>query len=77
MIMSFQVCTSLVPSADEIHDLSQTFYRGVAFPTFARVLLLGNFLSNFTLGFFFFYFLVDSLLLCSVLDTDLVSPGLI
>ncbi|KAJ4896873.1 embryo defective 2423 [Raphanus sativus] len=35
-----KVCTSLVPSADEIHDLSQTFYRGVAFPTFARVLLL-------------------------------------
>ncbi|KAG2327921.1 hypothetical protein Bca52824_010649 [Brassica carinata] len=35
-----KVPSSLVCSADEINDWSQTFYRGVAFPTFARVLLL-------------------------------------
>ncbi|KAF8094961.1 hypothetical protein N665_0348s0044 [Sinapis alba] len=35
-----KVSSSHVPSADEINDLSQTFYRGAAFPTFARVLLL-------------------------------------
>ncbi|EOA23443.1 hypothetical protein CARUB_v10016628mg [Capsella rubella] len=35
-----RVCSSVVPSADERNDWSQTFYRGVAFPTFARVLLL-------------------------------------
>uniref|UniRef100_M4DSQ3 Uncharacterized protein n=1 Tax=Brassica campestris TaxID=3711 RepID=M4DSQ3_BRACM len=36
-----KVSSSLVPCAkDERSDWSQTFYRGVAFPTFARVLLL-------------------------------------
>ncbi|RID58894.1 hypothetical protein BRARA_F02155 [Brassica rapa] len=36
-----KVSSSLVPRAkDERSDWSQTFYRGVAFPTFARVLLL-------------------------------------
>ncbi|KAJ0241708.1 Embryo defective 2423 [Hirschfeldia incana] len=35
-----KVSTSFVPCADERSDWSQTFYRGVAFPTFARVLLL-------------------------------------
>ncbi|XP_020880355.1 telomere length regulation protein TEL2 homolog isoform X2 [Arabidopsis lyrata subsp. lyrata] len=35
-----RVCSSVVPSADERNDWLETFYRGVAFPTFARVLLL-------------------------------------
>ncbi|CAN6814846.1 hypothetical protein Bca4012_005920 [Brassica carinata] len=36
-----KVSSSLVPCAkDDRSDWSQTFYRGVAFPTFARVLLL-------------------------------------
>ncbi|CAH8340621.1 unnamed protein product [Eruca vesicaria subsp. sativa] len=35
-----RLCSSLVPSEDERNDWCQTFYRGVAFPTFARVLLL-------------------------------------
>ncbi|CAB88328.1 putative protein [Arabidopsis thaliana] len=37
---SAQVCSSVVPSADERNEWLETFYRGVAFPTFARVLLL-------------------------------------
>jgi len=43
---SAQVCSSVVPSADERNEWLETFYRGVAFPTFARVLLLGKLLSN-------------------------------
>jgi telomere length regulation protein len=35
-----RVCSSVVPSADERNEWLETFYRGVAFPTFARVLLL-------------------------------------
>ncbi|CAH2064846.1 unnamed protein product [Thlaspi arvense] len=35
-----RVCSTVVPSADERDDWSQTFFRGVSFPTFARVLLL-------------------------------------
>lgn len=57
MIMSFvatQVSSSLVPCAkDDRSDWSQTFYRGVAFPTFARVLLLGK--SKLTPFFYLCY----------------------
>ncbi|KAG7564908.1 Telomere length regulation protein conserved domain [Arabidopsis suecica] len=35
-----RVSSSVVPSADERNDWLETFYRGAAFPTFARVLLL-------------------------------------
>ncbi|KFK34152.1 hypothetical protein AALP_AA5G107400 [Arabis alpina] len=35
-----RICSSVVTSADERNDLLQMFYQGVAFPTFARVLLL-------------------------------------
>ncbi|KAG7560109.1 Telomere length regulation protein conserved domain [Arabidopsis thaliana x Arabidopsis arenosa] len=35
-----RVPSSVVPSADERNDWLETFYRGAAFPTFARVLLL-------------------------------------
>lgn len=44
-LVATQVCSSVVPSADERNDWFQTFYRGVAFPTFARVLLLGMFIK--------------------------------
>lgn len=46
--MATQVCNSVVPSADERNDWLETFYRGVAFPTFARVLLLGKFFFKST-----------------------------
>uniref|UniRef100_A0A1J3F7I5 Telomere length regulation protein TEL2-like protein n=2 Tax=Noccaea caerulescens TaxID=107243 RepID=A0A1J3F7I5_NOCCA len=48
-----RVCSSVVPSADERNDWFQTFYRGVAFPTFARVLLLdvaSDWLSCFSIS---------------------------
>ncbi|ESQ45708.1 hypothetical protein EUTSA_v10010098mg [Eutrema salsugineum] len=44
-----RVCSSLVPSADERNDWSQTFYRGVAFRTFAHVLLLEHLYDLFFL----------------------------
>ncbi|CAA7056461.1 unnamed protein product [Microthlaspi erraticum] len=48
-----RVCSSVVPSADGRNDWFQTFYRGVAFPTFARVLLLdvaSDWLSCFSIS---------------------------
>lgn len=45
-LFTTQVCSSVVPSPDERNDWLLMFYRGVAFPTFARVLLLGKFISN-------------------------------